>query len=76
MSDYIYVSDTDRLKAKDNRIEELEANAVIVEDNYKAMVAELESYLDEEREKNEKQVRMTMDLQARVEELLMTKEDV
>ena len=43
MSDYIYVSDTDRLKA---------------------MVEELESYLDEEREKNEKQVRMTMDSQA------------
>ena len=48
-----------------------EAHSVLAQklNDLQDRIAELESYLDEEREKNEKQVRMTMDLQAEVERL-------
>ena len=67
------------LSKLDDRIEELEAEnerlteQAIAEGRIVAKcngrIEELESYLDEEREKNEKQVRMTMDLRYENEKL-------
>jgi chromosome segregation ATPase len=67
------------LIAKDAEIERLKADRDTWEaichtvdkklQRAKAEIEELRSYLDEEREKNEKQVRMTMDAHAEIERL-------